>query len=166
VDIGRPALSHFRLEKTGDLDVSLTPVGDQLLPGFAPDAGVAREAEEAPLSEVIEELNERFGLDLGTSDQLMLVQQIVSLAEDPQIRDLALMSDEDKYNQAAGERINAIVADNFERNSAFVNRYFADSDFQAAISQTTRRRAYNLINNPARDQALRELRAQARRTNG
>lgn len=165
VDIGRPTLSHFRLEKTADLDVSLRPVGDQLLPGFAPDAGSAQQIEDQPLSEVIAELNERFGLDLGTSDQLMLVQQIVSLAEDPQIRDLALMSDEDKYNQAADERLGRIVAQNFERNTAFANRYFADSDFQTAIKHTTRRRAYNLINNPARDQALRELRAQAGRTN-
>ena len=32
-----------------------------------------------PLSEVIAELNNRFGLGLGTSDQILVYQQVLSL---------------------------------------------------------------------------------------
>ena len=44
--------------------------------GHAADGGGYREPELRPLSEIIEELNERFGLDLGTSDQILVYQQV------------------------------------------------------------------------------------------
>src|SRR5262249_44489287 len=82
VDIGETTLSHLRIEKIGTHDLALQPSGAHLIPGFSPDGGAAREIEERPLSEVIEELNERFGYDLSTSDQILIAQQVISLAED------------------------------------------------------------------------------------
>jgi hypothetical protein len=53
-----------------------------------------------------------------------------------------------------------IVARNHDRNTAFVGRYFDDPEFQAAVKNEARRRAYSIILSPARTEALRKLHAQ------
>src|SRR5690606_34718998 len=93
VDIGETTLTHLRIRKVAEEDVSLKPSGAHLIPGFSPDSGPPREVEEKPLSEVIEELNERFGYDLTTSDQILIAQQIISLAEDEKMQQVALNTD-------------------------------------------------------------------------
>ncbi len=160
VDIGETTLSHLRIEKIGTHNLELQPSGAHLIPGFSPDGGAAREIEEKPLSEVIEELNERFGYDLSTSDQILMVQQIISLAENEKMQAVALNNDIDKFGQVADPELDNIVARNHDRNTAFVGRYFDDPEFQAAVKNEARRRAYSIILSPARTEALRKLHAQ------
>lgn len=160
VDIGEATLSHLRIDLTGKKDLALQPSGAHLIPGFSPDGGAAREIEEVPLSEVIEELNERFGTDLSTSDQILIVQQIISLAEDEDMQAVAQNNGIDKFGQVADPELDRIVARNHDRNTAFVGRYFDDPEFQAVVKDEARRRAYNLIPSPARTEALRRLREQ------
>jgi type I restriction enzyme R subunit len=50
--------------------------------GYAADGGGYREPELKPLSEIIDDRNGRFGLDLGTADQILVYQQVVGLVED------------------------------------------------------------------------------------
>ncbi|MEU8079261.1 type I restriction endonuclease [Catellatospora citrea] len=158
VDIGDATLSHLRIDKTGKHDLNLSPAGEHLIPGFSPDGGVGKEVEEVPLSEVIADLNDRFGLDLGTSDQILLVQQIVSLVMDEKMQAVALQNDLDKFGQVADKQLDNVVAENHDSNTDFVRRYFDNPEFQAAIKQVARKRAYDLIRSPARDEALRRLR--------
>ena len=160
VDVGEVTLSHLRIDQTGKHDVSLQPVGEHLIPGFAADGGVGREVEERPLSEVIDELNERFGTDLGTADKILFLQQVISLAEDPKIQAVAYNNDFDKFAQVADPELDNVVAQNHDSNTAFVRRYFDDSEFQDAIKHEARKRAYDLILNPARAEALRKLKNQ------
>jgi type I restriction enzyme, R subunit len=159
VDIGSTTLSHLRIDMTGQHDLALQPSGAHLVPGFSPDGGAGREVEEKPLSEVIEELNDRFGLDLSSSDQILIVQQIISLAEDEKMQAVALNNDIEKFAQVADPELDNIVARNHDSNTAFVARYFDNPEFQEAVKAEARRRAYNLILNPARVEALRKLRS-------
>src|SRR5690606_27914198 len=162
-DIGETTLSHLRIRKVAEEDVSLKPSGAHLIPGFSPDSGPPREVEEKPLSEVIEELNERFGYDLTTSDQILIAQQIISLAEDEKMQQVALNNDIERFGQVADPELDSIVARNHDRNTAFVARYFDNPEFQAAVKQEARRRAYDLILSPSRTEALRKLRSQVAR---
>ncbi|GLH99797.1 type I restriction endonuclease subunit R [Phytohabitans aurantiacus] len=163
VDIGETTLSHLRINKLAEENLSLQPSGAHLIPGFSPDGGAAREVEEQPLSEVIEELNQRFGYDLSTSDQILLVQQIISLAEDENMQQVALNNDIARFGQVADPELDNIVARNHDRNTTFVGRYFDNPEFQAAVKQEARRRAYDLILSPSRTEALRKLRTQVAR---
>ncbi|AZS74840.1 restriction endonuclease subunit R [Streptomyces lydicus] len=163
VDIGDADLSHFRLEFTGRHDVSLSSVGDRDVRGHAADGGGYREPEVKPLSEVIEELNERFGLGLGTSDQILVYQQVVGLVQDTSMQQIALMNDEDRFGQVADDRLDDIVAENAERNTDFMTLYFDNNEFRKAIKEAARKRAYRIITEPARDEALARLRAEMRR---
>ena len=160
VDIGDADLSHFRLEFTGKHDASLVPEGDGVVRGHAADGGGYREPELRPLSEIIEDLNERFGLGLGSSDEILVYQQAVSLAEDPSMQQVALMNDEARFAQVADDRLDDIVAENAERNTEFMKLYFDNNEFRKAIKEAARRRAYRVITDPARDEALTRLRAE------
>ncbi|TDU04183.1 type I restriction enzyme R subunit [Streptomyces sp. 846.5] len=166
VDIGDADLSHFRLEFTGRHNVSLQAVGDRAVRGHAADGGGYREPEVQPLSEIIEDLNERFGLDLDTADQILVYQQVVGLVQDTDMQQIALMNDEGRFGQVADDRLDDIVAENAERNTAFMKLYFDNNEFQKAIKEAARNRAYRIITEPARDEALARLRAEMRRETG
>ncbi len=163
VDIGDADLSHFRLEFTGRHNVSLTPVGDREVRGHAADGGSYKEPELKPLSEIIDGLNSRFGLDLGTADQILVYQQVVGLVEDPAMQQIALMNDEARFGQVADDRLDDIVAGNAERNTDFIKLYFDNNEFQKAIKEAARRRAYRIITEPARDEALAKLKTEMHR---
>ncbi|MFN2417546.1 MAG: type I restriction endonuclease subunit R, partial [Candidatus Limnocylindria bacterium] len=135
VDIGDADLSHFRLEFTGRHNVSLSAVGDRDVRGHAADGGGIREPEMAPLSEVIAELNDRFGLGLSTSDEILVYQQVVGLVEDTSMQQIALMNDEARFGQVADDRLDDIVAENAERNTDFMKLYFDNDEFQKAIKE-------------------------------
>jgi type I restriction enzyme R subunit len=158
VDIGDADLTHYRLEYTGKHNVSLSPVGDQEVRGHAADGGGYHDPEFRPLSEIIRELNEMFGLDLGTSDELLVMQQVVGLVQDTEMVKVGLMNDEARFGQVADDRLDDIVAENAERNTDFMKLYFDNNEFQKAIKEAARKRAYRIITQPARDEALAALR--------
>jgi type I restriction enzyme R subunit len=166
VDIGDADLSHFRLEFTGRHDVSLSAVGDRAVRGHAADGGGFREPEVKPLSGIIDELNQRFGLDLGSSDHILVFQQVVGLVEDTGMQQIVLMNDEARFGQVADDRLDDIVAENADRNTKFMKLYFDNSEFQKAVKETARRRAYRIITDPARDEALARLRTEMQRETG
>jgi type I restriction enzyme, R subunit len=163
VDIGDADLSHFRLEFTGQHNVSLSAVGDRDVRGHAADGGGRREPEMAPLAEVIADLNDRFGLGLGTSDEILIYQHVVGLVQDTSMQQIALMNDEARFGQVADDRLDDIVAENAERNTDFVKNYFDNPEFRALVKEAARRRAYRIITEPVRDEALARLRKQMTR---
>ena len=63
-----------------------------------------------------------------------------------------------------GHGLDNIVAENAERNTDFMKLYFDNNEFQKAIER--RRRAYRIVAEPARDEALARLRAEMRRETG
>lgn len=166
VDIGDADLSHFRLEFTGQHNVSLSPTGDRDIRGHAADGGGYREPDLKQLSEIINELNNRFGLDLGTADQVLVYQQVVGLVEDTAMQQIALMNDEARFGQVADDRLDDIVAANADRNTDFIKLYFDNNEFQKAIKEAARKRAYRIITEPAREEALAKLRAEMYRETG
>jgi type I restriction enzyme R subunit len=168
VDIGDADLSHYRLEFTGQHNVSLagSDGGDGLVRGHSTEGGGYAERDLRPLADIIEELNERFGLGLGTSDRILVMQQVAGLVEDVAMQQVALSNDEQRFGQVADDRLDDIVAENAERNTEFMKLYFDNPEFQKAIKETARKRAYRIILDPARDEAIARLRAEMARETG
>jgi type I restriction enzyme, R subunit len=168
VDIGDADLSHYRLEFTGQHNVSLSGSdgGDGLVRGHSAEGGGYADPELRPLADIIDELNGRFGLGLGTSDRILVMQQVAGLVEDVAMQQVALSNDEQRFGQVADDRLDDIVAENAERNTEFMKLYFDNPEFQKAIKETARRRAYRIILDPARDEAIARLRAEMARETG
>jgi len=167
VDIGDADLSHFRLEFTGARNLSLSSQGeDGVVRGHSADRSGFREPEVKHLAEVIRELNERFGLDLGTGDEILVYQQVVGLVSDTEMQQVGLMNDEARFGQVADDRLDDIVAENAERNTEFMKLYFDNDEFRKAVKEAARRRAYRIITDPLREEALARLRAEMERETG
>jgi len=157
VDIGQVDLTHLRIVKKGESDVSLEPAVEQKLPSFQRDAPGQREVEEVPLAQVIADLNQLFGLDLGTSDQIWAGQQIVAAAENPGIAQAGLVNDFDKFGQVFDDHWEQVVIDRAESNGDLFRRFFDDKVFKEAFTQVARKQAYDLIHRPARRATERRL---------
>ena len=167
VDIGDADLSHFRLEFTGAHNASLSSLGeDGVLRGHSTDGSGFREPEVKHLAEVIRELNERFGLDLGTGDEILVYQQVVGLVSDTEMQQVGLMNDEARFGQVADDRLDDIVAENADRNTEFMKLYFDNDEFRKAVKEAARRRAYRIITDPLREEALARLRAEMEQETG
>jgi type I restriction enzyme, R subunit len=167
VDIGDADLSHFRLELTGAYNLSLSSSGeDGVARGHSGDGSGLREPEVKHLAEVIRELNERFGLDLGTGDEILVYQQVVGLVSDTEMQQVGLMNDEARFGQVADDRLDDIVAENSERNTEFMKLYFDNDEFRNAVKEAARRRAYRIITDPLREEALARLRAEMEQETG
>ena len=65
-----------------------------------------------------------------------------------------------RFGQVADDRLDDTVAENAERNTEFMKLHFDNAEFQKAIKEAARRRAYRIITDPARDEALARLRAE------
>jgi type I restriction enzyme, R subunit len=160
MDVGEVAPSHMRIAKTAEVDLRLAAEGAQMLPGFtAADAGTTPEPDLVPLAQIIAELSEEHGFGLNTADQIWYGQQIVALAEDPQLAQVGLMNDEDKFGQVFDKRLEQVVIGRAEANDTLVKRFFDEEAFHSVFVQVARRQAYSLIRSPARRETAERLRA-------
>jgi hypothetical protein len=55
------------------------------------------------------------------------------------MQQVALMNDEARFGQVAGDRLDDIVAENAERNTDFMKLYFDNTEFQKAIKEAARK---------------------------
>jgi type I restriction enzyme R subunit len=146
VDIGEVALTHLRISKTGEHDASLSPEGEQMLPGFVGGgAGRQHDPEKVALSELIEELNDRFGLGLGEADQVWVEQQIVALAEDGTLQAAAIVNDESNFGVVCDKRIEDVILSRHDDNGKLMQRYLDDDSLRSQLNQFARRQAYQMI---------------------
>jgi type I restriction enzyme R subunit len=146
VDIGEVALTHLRVSKTGEHDASLTPEGQQLLPGFAGGAaGRQHDPEKVALSELIDLFNDKFGIGLGEADKVWVEQQIVALAEDGTLEAAAMVNDESNFGVVCDRRIEDVILSRHDDNGKLMQRYLDDETLRSQLNQFARRQAYQMI---------------------
>lgn len=76
-------LEAFRLRKTGTTKIKLDTGAQELDPMKAKDEGGSKPEDIEPLSQIIRELNERFGTDFTEDDKVFIRQLEQRLANDP-----------------------------------------------------------------------------------
>ncbi|MBQ1065657.1 type I restriction endonuclease subunit R [Micromonospora sp. D75] len=146
VDIGEVQLTHLRVSKTGEHDASLTPEGEQKLPGFVGGGvGSQHDPEKVALSELIDVFNDRFGIGLGEADKVWVEQQIVALAEDGTLEAAALVNDESNFGVVCDKRIEDVILSRHDDNGKLMQRYLDDESLRSQLNQFARRQAYQMI---------------------
>ncbi|MDG4789213.1 type I restriction endonuclease [Micromonospora sp. WMMD1102] len=147
MDIGEVDLTHLRVAKTGEHDMTLEPEGAQLLPGFdTSGAGIARDPDKALLSELIEEFNRRYGEGMSEADRLSVEERIVAAAEDAELQEAAVASrNEGDFELPFDARFRDIMVERAEADTKFTERYFADNEFRGRLTREARRLAYRMI---------------------
>lgn len=89
---GAVVLTHLRTEKKTEQALELTGTDDPLV-GAGDGVGKMVEEPKAHLSDLIDDLNKRFGADLTEADRLWFEQLEAAHKEDPEVRDAALGND-------------------------------------------------------------------------
>ncbi|RLL68722.1 type I restriction endonuclease [Streptomyces sp. Z26] len=145
VDIGEVDLTHMRVQKTGEHDISLTSEGTATLKGLGDGSGAAKEQDKSLLSELIVKFNDKFGTELTEQDVLPAFQKTV---EDKRVRQAAVANDSE---EAFGHRFNEVFEDNMMDHVTVTadlgKRYFgsADPDFRTSLNRSARRAAWRMI---------------------
>lgn len=128
-------LTHLRTEAQGEEAVlSLTSGSDE--PGVAlPGGGAGREYESphGKLSELIDQLNERFGINLTDADKVWFEQQKIALVEDKTVRLVAMSNDRDQFRVMLEKFAESAIIDRHESNGALFEAFFAKPGFREGL---------------------------------
>ncbi|MFF0703636.1 type I restriction endonuclease subunit R [Streptomyces tendae] len=143
VDIGEVDLSHLRVDKTGEHDVSLNPEGAAELKGFGDGVGGATDAEKSLLSALIEKFNAKFGTEFTEEDVL---PAFTATKDDPKVRAAAVVNDEENFGIVFDKKFEENMMDHVSTIDTLGKRYFGtDRDFKSNLDRSARRAAWRMI---------------------
>ncbi|MFF4571625.1 type I restriction endonuclease subunit R [Streptomyces sp. NPDC001410] len=144
VDIGEVDLSHLRVDKTGEYDVSLTAEGPTTMQGFGDGSGGAKEAEKSLLSELIEKFNERFGTEFTEQDVIRPFEEAMA---EPKVRKAAVANnDVDNFGLVFDDVFADKMADHIDTIAGLGRQYFGpDKGFKSSLDRSARKAAWRMI---------------------
>jgi type I restriction enzyme R subunit len=143
MDIGEVDLSHMRVEKTGEHDVSLVPEGQTVLKGFGDGSGGAKEPEKSLLSELIDKFNEKYGTEFTEQDVIKPFNEAVA---DPKVRQAAVVNDEENFGHVFDPVFEDKMMDHFETTADLGRQYFdPQQNFRSSLNRSARSAAWQMI---------------------
>jgi type I restriction enzyme, R subunit len=143
LDLG-PALelTHLRVQEGAEDDARLDEGGEPMPPDTA--EAIVNEPTIDALSHVIDDLNERHGLQLGAGDEV--VQRIAdSLADDPDLRQAAGANSFANFELLFEEKFEEVAIEARSQSWEFFELAFGDTDRRDQIAATLARDVYRRL---------------------
>jgi len=128
-------LTHLRTEARGQ-EENLSLATGSTEPGTAlPGGGTGKEYESPleKLSQLILDMNERFGMNLTDADKVWFEQQLQAIKEDERLRVVALDNDRDQYRVVLDKFAEDAIVDRHEANGELFGAFFAKPEFRQAL---------------------------------
>lgn len=111
------------------------------------DAGVRKDKDElAPLSEIIDMLNQRFGTDFTQADRLFFGQVEEEAVEDETLAKQAKSNDIDNFRFGFEDTFLRIILDRTDKNREIVARILDDNEFREFVKGWMLRKVYSRLN--------------------
>lgn len=147
VDVGEIDLTHLKISKTGEHDISLRPTvgGEVTLPAPSGAGSAAAEPEMTSLHALIAAVNDKYGLGLSETDQVWVEQQLKEAARNDSLIAAALVNDEANFGEVFADHLEKVVVDRHTGNTGLVQRFFDESLFRSRITDLGRRQVYKMI---------------------
>jgi type I restriction enzyme R subunit len=143
VDIGEVDLSHLRVEKTGEHDVSLVADGQTVLKGFGDGSGGAKEQEKSLLSDLIDKFNDKYGTEFTDQDVIKPFNEAVA---DPKVRQAAVVNDEENFGHVFVPVFEDKMMDHFDTTADLGRKYFdPQQNFRSSLNRSARSAAWRMI---------------------
>ena len=137
-------LEYYRLQRVSSGAISLEEDGGYVT--TPTDVGTGDpEEERAPLSEIIERLNERFSTDFTTEDRLFFEQVKQRAVRDEDIRRTALANTLEKFSLGIRSQIGKLMIQRMGDNDALVTRYMNDPEFQEIAFEGLAREIFEAV---------------------
>ena len=138
-------LQFYRLQRVfaGEIDLK---VGEPPGVKSPTEVGTGRAKDEkAPLSEIIQVLNERFGTNFTDEDRFFFEQIREKAANDEQVIQLRRANPFEKFQIGLRQLIADLMVQRMGENDKIVTRYMDDRDFNAAAFDILSRTIYDAI---------------------
>ncbi|MEB3192405.1 MAG: type I restriction endonuclease [Snowella sp.] len=139
------ALEYYRLEKIkeGSIDLVKGEIGEL---ETVTEAGIKRPKEEkAPLSIIIEKLNERFGTDFEEADRLFFEQIEAELIEDEKLQTQAKANKLDTFKFAFEETFLEKLIERMEQNQEIFEKILEDQSFGNLVKELMMKNVYQRL---------------------
>jgi len=134
LDLGSEVeLTHLRSEVTYEGSLSFDADTGEVRSVFGEGRGRQHRNELEPLSRIIDELNDRFGLNLDERDQLLFDQFEETWLADPEVTAQARNNTFENFRLVFDPRFLRTVADRMEGNEAIAKRIFDDQEFSQVL---------------------------------
>ncbi len=145
IDLGdEVSLEYYRLERVSSGAIILEEPEAYVVSPSAVGTGNP-EDEKAPLSEIIERLNERFGTEFTDEDRLFFEQVRERALRDEDVRKIAVANPFDKFSLGIRERLGQLMVERMGENDALVTRYLSDPEFQEVAFAVLAREIFQAV---------------------
>ena len=148
-------LKFYRLQKIGEGRIALQSGTPGALKGPS-DVGTGRiEDEQVPLSRVVDVLNERFGTEFTSSDELFWDQVRADATADESVRNAGEANTIDNFAHIFDRKLEELVIGRMDRNSGQVVRFLDNPEIREVVTRLMRNQVYSSIRNEAKDSAAK-----------
>ena len=138
-------LEYYRLQKISEGAIQLSDGKARPLDGPTEvGSGLARE-QEAPLSQLIDIINDRFGTDFNDADQLFFDQIVETAMADETLRGTAAVNSEERFELTFKTLVDNLFTERMEQNEEIFIRYMNDAAFRQVVSQWMGTEAYRRL---------------------
>jgi type I restriction enzyme R subunit len=146
VQIGEEvALQYYRLERVFSGAIVMKEGEPQYIKSPS-DIGTSKAKDEkAPLSEIIEVLNERFGAQFSEEDRLFFQQIKEKACRNEQVVKTAMANPLDKFELGVRKLIEDLMIERMGENDKIVTRYMADQEFQGSAFPILAREIFEAV---------------------
>ena len=144
------ALQYYRLERVFSGAISVKEGDAQYVKSPAEVGTGKAKDEKAPLSEIIEVLNERFGTEFSEEDRLFFQQIKEKACKSEQVIQTAMANPLDKFELGIRKLIESLMIERMGENDKIVTRYMADQDFQSSAFPILAREIFEAVRQGSR----------------
>ncbi len=146
LDLGTEVeLTHLKTEITFEGSLSLDADAGEVKTIFGEGRGRQTDPQVEHLSEIIDELNERFGLGLDERDQLLFDQFEETWAADPDVVDQARSNTLENFRLVFDHRFLDTVVSRMDENEAIFKRILDDEEFRQVLMDLYAGRVYRRV---------------------
>lgn len=144
------ALQYYRLERVFSGAIVVKEGEPQYIKSPSEVGSGKAKDEKAPLSEIIEVLNERFGTAFSDEDRLFFQQIKERAVQNEQVIKTARANPLDKFELGIRKLVETLMIERMGENDKIVTRYMADQDFQSTAFPILAREIFEAVrSNPA-----------------
>ena len=142
-------LEYYRLQKISEGSIALGEGDARALDGPTEMGSGAAHEEQAPLSELIEVVNARFGADFNEGDRLFFNQVLEAALSDDALRQAAGVNSQNAFGMVFDNLLERCFMERMDQNEDIFIRYMNDMPFRQVVSERMSSEAYRRMRGPA-----------------
>ena len=138
-------LEYYRLQKIRDESIALQDGEARPLDGPTEVGSGLVRPQPVPLSQLIDDLNERFGTDFNQADQLFFDQIVEAAMADDGLRQAAAVNPGDKFELVFKSLLENLFVERMDQNEDIFVRFMNDAPFQKIVTTWMASEAYRRL---------------------